>query len=66
MVVITTSAAGPGWYHAEGDPERSVRYWNGVRWIGGPQPMTAALFNEGIPFHELYMRKRSRKGYGQR
>lgn len=25
-----------GWYHAEGDPVDTVRYWNGSEWIGGP------------------------------
>lgn len=28
--------AAPGWYHAEGDPEGTVRYWDGEQWIGGP------------------------------
>lgn len=27
----------PGWYHAEGDPPNTVRYWNGAEWQGGPQ-----------------------------
>jgi uncharacterized RDD family membrane protein YckC len=26
-----------GWYHAEGDPPGSVRYWDGSRWLGLPQ-----------------------------
>jgi len=28
----------PGHYHAEGDPEGTVRYWDGSRWEGGPIP----------------------------
>lgn len=26
-----------GWYHAEGDPPGSQRYWDGSAWQGGPQ-----------------------------
>lgn len=26
----------PGWYHAEGDPVGTVRYWDGGRWVGEP------------------------------
>ena len=25
-----------GWYHAEGDVEGTVRYWDGTQWVGGP------------------------------
>ena len=25
-----------GWYHAEGDAEGTVRYWDGTQWVGGP------------------------------
>lgn len=28
----------PGHYHAEGDPEGTVRYWDGSQWEGGPIP----------------------------
>jgi uncharacterized RDD family membrane protein YckC len=31
-----TPRAPEGWYHAQGDPEGTVRYWNGTSWIGGP------------------------------
>lgn len=27
----------PGWYHAQGDPPGSSRYWDGNYWIGEPQ-----------------------------
>lgn len=27
-----------GWYHAEGDPPNTQRYWDGSQWQGGPQP----------------------------
>lgn len=30
--------AAPGWYHAEGDPPGTIRFWNGVEWIGEPKP----------------------------
>lgn len=26
----------PGWYHGKGDPEGTVRYWNGEEWVGDP------------------------------
>jgi len=26
----------PGNYHAEGDPQGTVRYWDGTEWLGGP------------------------------
>ncbi len=29
----------PGWYHAEGDPPNTQRYWNGTSWDGAPQPV---------------------------
>jgi uncharacterized RDD family membrane protein YckC len=27
-----------GYYHAEGDPEGTVRYWDGANWSGEPEP----------------------------
>lgn len=27
----------PGWYPAEGDPPGTVRWWDGGKWVGGPQ-----------------------------
>jgi uncharacterized RDD family membrane protein YckC len=32
-----------GWYHAEGDPPASVRYWDGSRWIGLPQSASGVM-----------------------
>ena len=32
----------PGWYHAEGDPPGTQRYWDGSAWQGGPQPTQQA------------------------
>ncbi|MCC6388276.1 MAG: protein kinase [Dehalococcoidia bacterium] len=29
-------AAAPAWHHAEGDPDSTARYWNGLAWQGGP------------------------------
>ncbi len=36
---MTDSAASqpPGWYHAQGDPAGTQRYWDGSQWVGGPQ-----------------------------
>ncbi len=31
----------PGWYHGEGDPPGTQRYWNGSTWIGQPREMSA-------------------------
>ncbi|MCX8251407.1 MAG: RDD family protein [Dehalococcoidia bacterium] len=28
-----------GYYHAEGDPEGTVRYWDGANWSGEPKPL---------------------------
>ena len=27
----------PGWYPAQGDPPGTVRWWDGEKWVGGPQ-----------------------------
>jgi len=32
-------SAGPGWYHAEGDPPNTERYWDGNAWTDGPRPV---------------------------
>ncbi|NNE95558.1 MAG: hypothetical protein HKN24_05965 [Acidimicrobiales bacterium] len=32
----------PGWYHAEGDPPGTHRYWDGIQWQGGPQVVGSA------------------------
>ncbi|MDH3301452.1 MAG: RDD family protein [Acidimicrobiia bacterium] len=36
--------AAAGWYHAEGDPVGTLRYWDGAQWVGDPQypPQPAA------------------------
>lgn len=26
----------PGWYHAQGDPPGTNRWWDGAQWVGGP------------------------------
>lgn len=31
-----------GWYHAQGDPPGTQRYWDGSQWQGGPQPVPGA------------------------
>lgn len=40
-----------GWYYAEGDPPGTHRYWDGVMWQGGPQPI-AGLVMQGGPGQE--------------
>ncbi len=37
--MTSTSDTPPGWYHAAGDPPGTQRYWDGVTWQGGPQPV---------------------------
>ena len=32
-------AAVPGWYHAEGDPAGTERFWDGSSWTQGPRPI---------------------------
>lgn len=32
------AAVGPGWMYAAGDPAGTVRWWDGLQWIGGPRP----------------------------
>lgn len=36
-MVSPQSPMPPGWYHAQGDPPGSSRYWDGHYWIGEPQ-----------------------------
>lgn len=37
--MTNTGGAPAGWYHAAGDPDGTHRYWDGVQWIGDPQPI---------------------------
>lgn len=41
-----------GWYHAEGDPPGTNRYWDGAQWVGEPQPSNpqAAMPPPADPF----------------
>lgn len=34
-----TTGPVPGWYHAEGDPPNTERYWDGTQWTEGPRPV---------------------------
>jgi uncharacterized RDD family membrane protein YckC len=41
MTTPTPDASGniaPAYYHAEGDPPETVRYWDGTQWTGQPMP----------------------------
>lgn len=46
--------ADAGWYHAEGDPDGTLRYWDGGQWVGEPQypPQPAVQYaaQQGAPF----------------
>jgi len=44
-----TGAAAPAWYPAEGDPEGTVRYWNGFAWQGEPVRTVASPRGRGFP-----------------
>lgn len=37
----STGSVGAGWFHAEGDPAGTERYWNGSEWQGEPRPVAA-------------------------
>ena len=37
-----SDSAKPGWYHAEGDPPNTERYWDGASWTQGPRPIGGA------------------------
>ena len=37
-----TGTPGAGWFHAEGDPPGTQRYWDGAAWVGEPQVVPAA------------------------
>ncbi len=37
-----------GWYYAEGDPPGTHRYWDGVMWQGGPQPVAGSALQGGM------------------
>lgn len=33
------ASATPGWYHAQGDPPGTERFWDGSAWTEGPRPV---------------------------
>lgn len=33
---MSSSQLGPGWYHGEGDPPGTQRWWDGAQWVGEP------------------------------
>lgn len=45
--------AGAGWYHAQGDPPETFRYWDGAQWIGEPQYPQQAVVAESAPFQPV-------------
>ncbi len=46
---MSTGGAPPGWYHAEGDPPGTERYWNGTEWTEGPRPVQQTPPASSIP-----------------
>lgn len=42
-------SAEPGWYHAEGDPPGTERYWDGFAWTEGPRPIAETPAPEPPP-----------------
>lgn len=46
----------PGWYHAEGDPQGTTRYWDGERWVGDPVNTPAAPVSLGHGLDGVGMR----------
>jgi uncharacterized RDD family membrane protein YckC len=45
---MTDQGQPAGWYHAEGDPPGTTRYWDGTAWQGGPQASPVAS-GDGAP-----------------
>ena len=47
---MSGQATPPGWYHAQGDPPNTHRWWSGTEWIGDPQPIpTHPGIQDGFP-----------------
>lgn len=54
----------PGWYHAEGDPEGTVRYWDGTVWQGEPQLPPAAATANPATANPAAAQHQAMPGYG--
>ncbi len=44
---MTQGPTPPGWYHADGDPPGTQRYWDGSRWTTDAQPASGAAGQPG-------------------
>lgn len=42
--------ADAGWYHGEGDPAGTLRYWDGGQWVGEPQFPPQPAVQDPAPF----------------
>ena len=40
---MSGGSAPPGWYHAEGDPPNTERYWDGSEWSEEPRPIGSGM-----------------------
>lgn len=55
MTTPTPDSSGniaPGYYHAEGDPAGTVRYWDGSQWTGAPMPPPPGSMPAGGTFSQ--------------
>jgi uncharacterized RDD family membrane protein YckC len=41
VMQMSDASQPPGWYPAQGDPPGTVRWWDGGKWVGGPQQQGA-------------------------
>jgi uncharacterized RDD family membrane protein YckC len=64
-VTESSSTHQPGWYHAQGDPPGTQRYWDGAQWVGGPQAAAGAAPVGGYGA-QVQTGGRTPAGYGPR
>lgn len=43
-----SDSATPGWYHAQGDPPGTERFWDGAAWTEGPRPVGGGTPDSGF------------------
>ena len=50
---MKNQSAAPGWYHAEGDPAGTQRFWDGAQWSAEPLPSAPAQTNSLAPVNSV-------------